>query len=427
MSDFVARQPILTNKELVYGYELLFRSSLANTFDAVDGEAASRTVADHLMTLGKTLTGGKMAFINCPADFLVKDFAMLLPQKNTVIEVLETVDPTPEVIAACRRLKQAGYLIALDDFVVKPATLPFIELADIIKIDFLASPPEAREHSVREFSPRGIELLAEKVETREDFRHAQGLGYKYFQGDFFCRPEVIASKRIPASKLNYLRVLNLVSRPEIDLVALEEVISSEVSLCYKLLHYMNSSLFGFWSEIRSVRHALALLGQNEVRKLVAVAAAISIADDKPPELVATALLRAKFCEQVALHMDQKNPSVVGAMPFIVGMFSVIDAMLGRPMTDILEHLALPAEAKSALLGHENTLRDIFELVYAYEMGNWGALNWYAAKLHVDETLMPILYFDSLEWSKLVFNVSPAPNDVKSGNKNGNKEPARAAI
>ncbi|HEV2498030.1 MAG TPA: HDOD domain-containing protein, partial [Terriglobia bacterium] len=360
---------------------------------------------------------------NCPADFLAKDFAMLLPQKNTVIEVLETVNPTPEVIAACRRLKQAGYLIALDDFVPSPASMPFIELADIVKIDFLASPAAAREQSVRDFSPRGIQLLAEKVETREDFRHAEGLGYKYFQGDFFCRPEVIASKRIPASKLNYLRVLNLISRPEIDLVALEEVISAEVSLCYKLLHYMNSSLFGFWSEIRSVRHALALLGQNEVRKLVAVAAAISIADDRPPELIATALLRAKFCEQVSTHMDQKNPALVGALPFIVGMFSVIDAMLGRPMTDILEQLALPSEAKAALLGHENTLRDVFELVYAYEMGNWGALNWYAAKLHVDETLMPILYFDSLEWSKLVFNVSP--KEKEAGRTNG--EPARAAV
>ncbi|MGH9401612.1 MAG: EAL and HDOD domain-containing protein [Terriglobia bacterium] len=423
MTDFVARQPIFTNKELVYGYELLFRSSLANTFDAIDGEGASRAVADHLMTLGKTLTDGKFAFINCPANFLVKDYAMLLPQKNTVIEVLETVEPTPEVISACRRLKQAGYLIALDDFVLSPASLPFIELADIIKIDFLASPPAAREQSVREFAPRGIQLLAEKIETREDFRHADGLGYKYFQGDFFCRPEVIASKRIPASKLSYLRVLNLISRQELDLVALEGVISSEVSLCYKLLHYMNSSLFGFWSEIRSVRHALALLGQNEVRKLVSVAAAISIAEDKPPELIATALLRAKFCEQVAAHMDQEHFKAFGSLPFIVGMFSVIDAMLGRSMPDILGQLALPAEAKAALLGHENALRDVFELVYAYEMGNWGALNWYAAKLHVDETLMPILYFDSLEWSKLVFNVSAAPKEPQKADG----EPVRAAV
>lgn len=427
MSDFVARQPILNNKELVYGYELLFRSSLVNKFDAVDGEAASRAVADHLMTLGKTLTGGKLAFINCPAEFLVNDLAMLLPQKNTVIEVLETVAPTPDVIAACRRLKQAGYMIALDDFIPSPTTMPFIELADIIKVDFLASEPAAREQSVREYAPRGIQLLAEKVETREDFRHGEGLGYKYFQGDFFCRPEVIASKRIPASKLNYLRVLNLISRPEIDLVALEEVISSEVSLCYKLLHYMNSSLFGFWSEIRSVRHALALLGQNEVRKLVAVAAAISIADDRPPELVATALLRAKFCEQVAQHMDHKTPAISGAMPFIVGMFSVIDAMLGRPMTDILGQLALPAEAKAALTGQENALRDIFELVYAYEMGNWAALNWYAAKLHVDETLMPILYFDSLEWSKLVFNVSPSPKEDGAKPKGSNEERVQATV
>src|SRR5579863_6863165 len=279
MSEFVARQPIFTNQEQVYGYELLFRSSLVNAFDIADGEGASRTVADHLMTLGKTLTDGRPAFINCPDDFLVKDYAMLLPPNETVIEVLETVKAVPEVVAACRRLKQAGYQIALDDFLPNPDSLAFVELADIIKVDFLATSPAVREEMVREFAPKGVQLLAEKVETREDFRHACGLGYKYFQGDFFCRPQVIASKRIPASKLNYLRIMNLVSRPELDLVALEEVISSEVSLCFKLLRYMNSALFGFWSEIRSVRHALALLGQNEVRKLVSLAAAISLADD----------------------------------------------------------------------------------------------------------------------------------------------------
>jgi c-di-GMP-related signal transduction protein len=421
MTDFVARQPIFTNKELVYGYELLFRSSLANVFDAVDGEAASRAVADHLMTLGKALTDNRFAFINCPPEFLVKDYAMLLPRTNTVVEVLETVEPSPDVIAACRRLKQAGYLIALDDFAPDTESLAFVELADIIKVDFLATTPAVREEMVRAFSPKGIHLLAEKVETREDFRHADGLGYKYFQGDFFCRPQVIASKRIPASKLNYLRVLNLISRPELDLVALEEVISSEVSLCYKLLRYLNSSAFGFRNEIRSVRHALALLGQTEVRKLVAVAAAISVAEDKPPELIATALLRAKLCEQVASHLSQQLNRSNGSLPFIVGMFSVMDAMLGRPMADILDQLALPPQAKEALLGHENGLRDVFELVYAYEMGNWGAVNWYAAKLHVDETLMPIMYFDSLEWSKLVFNVSTAP-PAQAG-----AEPLRTAV
>lgn len=413
MAEFVARQPIFDCQELVYGYELLFRSGVANAFQAIDGEGASRTVLDHLITLGKTLTDGRFAFINCPDDFLVKDYAMLLPPQKTVIEVLETVKPVPEVIAACRRLKQAGFMIALDDFIPNLDSLPFVELADIIKIDFLATTAAMREEMVREFSPKGIQLLAEKVETREDFRHATGLGYKYFQGDFFCRAEVIASKRIPASKLSYLRIMNLVSRPELDLVALEEVVSSEVSLCFKLLRYMNSALFGFRSEIRSVRHALALLGQNEVRKLVLLGSAISLADDKPPELIATALLRAKFCEQIAEHMDPGVTRSLGSLPFIVGMFSVMDAILGRPMPDILEQVALPKDAKEALLGVENPLRNIYELAFAYEMGNWGALDWYGSKLRIDETLVPILYFDSLEWSKLVINMSSSPKETPS--------------
>ncbi|MGH9398223.1 MAG: EAL and HDOD domain-containing protein [Terriglobia bacterium] len=415
MSEFVARQPIFNRHEQVYGYELLFRSSLNNDFDGSDGEAASRNVADHLMTLGKSLTGGKLAFINCPTGFLVNDYVMLLSQKDTVVEVLETVEPTPEVIEACRRLKRAGYLIALDDFVLTQETRCLIELADIIKIDFLATPPSRREEVVRQFAPQGIQLLAEKVETREDFRHATGLGYKYFQGHFFCQPVIIASKRIPASKLAYLRLMNLVSQPELDLVALEQLINAEVSLCYKLLHYMNSALFGFWSEIRSVRHALALLGHNEVRKIVSLAAALSIAEDKPTELISTALLRARCCEQVASHMNPALAKTLGSLPFIVGMFSVMDAMLGRPMVDILQQVALPGEAKEALLGGKNCLRDIYELVFAYEMGNWGALNWYAAKLGLDETVMPVLYLDSLEWSKLVFNVSEKATSKPVGN------------
>ncbi|MDE3180884.1 MAG: HDOD domain-containing protein, partial [Acidobacteriota bacterium] len=226
---------------------------------------------------------------------------------------------------------------------------------------------------------------------------------------------IIASKRIPGSKLAYLRLMNLVTRPEIDLVALEEVINGEVSLCYKLLHYVNSALFGFWSEIRSIRHALALLGHNEVRKVVTLAAAISIAEDKPSELIATALLRARCCEQVALHLNPELSKSLGSLPFIVGMFSVMDAMLGRPMVDILNQVALPGEAKEALLGGGNHLRDICELVFAYEKGNWGALGWYASKVGLDEMIMPVLYLDSVEWSKLVFNVTenPPPKPAQS--------------
>lgn len=405
MSEFVARQPIFNRSEHVFGYELLFRSGLVDQFGSADGEAASRSVADHVMTVGRALTAGRPAFINCPSGFLIQDYALLLPQKDTVIEVLETVEPSPEVIDACRRLKRAGYTIALDDFVSCPASRPLVDLADIVKIDFLATPPAQRARLVHELAPFGLQLVAEKIETRDDFRQASELGYAYFQGHFFCRPEIIANKRIPVSKLGCLRLLSLVSQPELDLVELEQLVSSEVSICYKLLHYMNSALFGFRSEIRSIRHAFALLGHNEVRKIVSLAAAISLAEDKPPELISTALVRARCCEQVSSHVNPALPKNVGSLPFLVGMFSVIDAMLGRPMDDVLRQVALPAAAKDALLGRQNRLRDIYEVAFAYEMGNWGALNWYASKIGVDETMMPVLYLDSLDWSKAVFEVS----------------------
>lgn len=404
MAEFVARQPIFNQTEHVYGYEILFRSSLENLFESRDGEAASRIVADHVLSLGQTLTEGRFAFINCTADFLIKDFVLLLPPEKTVVEVLETVVAGREVLNACKRLKKAGYLIALDDFVLNQETKPLTEFADFIKVDFLKTTPPERKTLSKEFGTMGIGMLAEKVEARGDFEQAVDLGYQYFQGHFFCRPKVIVGRRIPVSKLNALRIIEAVSRPGFEPAEIEEIISREVSLSYKLLHYANSALFGFRTEIRSILHALTLLGGDEAKKLISIIAAVSIADDKPMELISTALVRAKCCELVALRAEL---SIHDSTPFLVGMFSVMDALLGRPMEEIVEQLALPPEAKGALLGEKNNLRDIYELVFAYEKGNWGAVNWYATKVRLDETMIPIIYLDSLDWARLVFKVSSA--------------------
>lgn len=404
MTEFVARQPIFNQKEQVYGYELLFRSSLEDFFDGSDGDAASRIVADHLLTLGRCLTEGRIAFINCTTQFLLRDFVRLLPPASTAVEILETVVPDEAVLQACRRLKDSGYLIALDDFVLTPESWPLAEMADIIKVDFLGTAPADRKTLIEEFAPRGVRMLAEKLEGRADFENATELGYEYFQGHFFCRPKIIAGRRIPASKVNYLQIIEAVAGPRFEPAEIEKLITREVSLCYKLLNYVNSALFGFRTEIRSIRHALTLLGRDEVRKLVSMLAAVVMGADKPPELITTALVRAKCCELVAARAGAR---IFDSTPFLVGMFSVIDALLGRPMEEILAQLALPPDAKGALLGEKNQLRDIYELVFAYEKGNWGPVNWYAGRLQLDETVMPIVYFDALDWANLVFEVASA--------------------
>jgi c-di-GMP-related signal transduction protein len=397
MAELVARQPIFTRRETVYGYELLFRSGLDNLFDGKDGEAASRAVADHLITLGRSLTQGHTAFINCTAQFLLRGYATLLPPSNTVVEILETVDPDPEVVSACRQLKQAGYTMAVDDFVGQEGLEAFIELADIIKVDFLLAPVSARKDLIREFAPRGVRMLAEKVETRPEFEEARDSGYEYFQGHFFSRPEIVPGKRLSVSKLNAVQILHVVSQPNPDLVELERAITHHLPVCYKLLRYVNSPFLGLRSAVKSVRHALTLLGQDEVRRLVSLAVALSIAEDKPPELINTALTRARCCELLSSRLRQCDVRIDASNAFLVGMFSLMDALLGQPLREILDQVALPIEAREALMGGANCLRDVYELVEAYELGRWSTVSASLERLNMDEADMPIVYHEALDW------------------------------
>lgn len=403
--DFVARQPIFNEQERVFGYELLFRSGDDNFFHAADGDQASCQVIDHLLTVGQSLTYGRNAFINCTRAFLINGYATLLPRTSTVVEVLENVEPDDEVLAACRRLKEAGYVIALDDVVSAENPTPFLDLADIIKVDFLQTATADRAALRRRFPPSsGVRMLAEKVETREHFDEAVKLGYEYFQGFFFCEPQLVQGRRIPFFKPHYLRILQAVIRPELDFKEVENLIHREVSLCYKLMHYVNSAAFGLRTEVRSVRHALALLGESEVRKLVLLITTLSLAADKPPELIITALTRARCCELLASILKQPRQQVSAF--FLMGLFSVMDALLGQPMSEVLEQIALPHEVKTALLGGESALHSVYEIVMAYEQANWDILSRKAAGIGLDETPVPDAYFEAVDWARKVFDISP---------------------
>lgn len=404
MPELVARQPIFTRGESVYGYELLFRSSLDNLFDGKDGEAASRAVADHLITLGQSLTCGRQAFINCTAQFLLRGFVKLLPPGNTVVEILETVEPDPEVVCECRKLKQAGYQIALDDYVVQTRLDPFLELADIVKVDFIQTPLTIRKNLIGELAPRGVHMLAEKVETRQEFEEALDAGYDYFQGHFFSRPQIVEGRRLSVSKVNALQILKVVCEPSADLIELEHAITHHLPVCYKLLRYVNSPFLGLRCEVRSVRHALALMGQDEVRRWVSLAVTLSIAEDRPPELITTALVRARSCELLASQLHRHGSRLDASTAFLLGMFSVMDALLGQPLNEILDQVALPSDVREALRGNASGLRDLYELVYAYEQGNWMVVSSCLEKLQIEEMLLPVVYFEAVDWAGIVLNL-----------------------
>jgi len=258
---FVARQPIFDRHQKVFGYELLFREGLENFFSSNDVEAACRHTLDSSFLLGlDNLCGGTHIFINSTRDVLLQGYVRLLPPALTVIEILETVAPDPDIQRACTQLKEAGYSIALDDFVPGDSREPLTELADIIKLDLIATPRARWKHMAERYAARDICMLAEKVETPEEFQATRQMEFTYFQGYFFQKPVVLSTGEVPPCQLNYLRMLEAAHRPVLDWRKLEELIKQEASLCYRLLRYLNSAAFGFVNEIRSVRHALSMLG-----------------------------------------------------------------------------------------------------------------------------------------------------------------------
>ncbi len=403
MKKFVARQPIFDPHQKVYAYELLFRSGMDNFFDASDPDQASTSViVDSLLLMGMAkLTGGDRAFINCTRNVLIKGYAALLPKDKVVVEILESVEPDDEVVGACLRLKRAGFMLALDDFIYEERLEPLLPLIDFVKVDFRETTERDRKALVEKLSPRGIKMVAEKVETRSELQQASEMGYTYFQGYFFSKPEIVVAQDIPGYKLNYLRVLQAVNQPEINLVELENIIKLEASLTYKLLRYLNSAFFGFRTEIRSIHHALALLGEEELKKWASLIAMAAMGADKPPELVVSVIVRAVFCESLAPRIGMTNRS---NDLFLLGMMSLIDAVLDRPLPEILEKMPISHEIKEALLGVENRFRDVYETVIAYEAADWRSFAEKARKLNLDEETVPDLYLKSVEWAKNTFHM-----------------------
>ncbi len=396
-SRFVARQPILTREEQVFGYELLFRDGVENYFRATDMEAAARSTLDSSLLMGlDVLCDGRRAFVNCTREVLLKDYVMLLPSSHTVAEILETVPPDDQVLAACQRLKEAGYQVALDDFIANDPREGLADFADIIKVDLKRTTAEERVALVKKFGPWRSRMLAEKVETRQEFMEARNAGFLYFQGYFFRRPEVIAAREVPVNQMNYLRMLQAVAKPEINSREIEDVIKSEASLCYRLLRYMNSAAFGFSNEIHSIRHALSLLGEREVRRWVRLVAMMGAGKDKASDLVASALVRARFCELLSPKVQHGDSDL-----FLMGLLSVMDAILEMPMSKVLEKVPVDQETKSLLSGGASRLRPLYQLMLARESGEWKVSSEFSRQLRLSDSEVAEAYWQALQWARQV--------------------------
>jgi c-di-GMP-related signal transduction protein len=394
---FVARQPILNQAQQVFGYELLFRDGIENFFRATDAEAAARSTLDSTLLMGfDVLCDGHRAFINCTRDLLLKDGITLLPADHTVVEVLENVEADDLVIAACERLKVAGYTIALDDYVTNDRRELLTPLADIIKVDFERTSRAEQAALVKRYAPAGRRMLAEKVETQEQFVVAQDMGFVYFQGYFFRRPEVLKAREIPTNRVNYLRMLAAVTKDELDLSELEQIIKTEASVLYRLLRYLNSPMFGMRNEIHSIRHALAILGEREIRRWIRLVTLVSAGLQKSSDLVLSALVRARFCELLSMKIPRTQSDL-----FLVGMVSMMDAILEIPMDEILAKIALDKETKSVLSGGGGRLQPVYELMLAQEAGKWQVAKESAGKLRISESEAGELWWQAMQWARQV--------------------------
>ena len=393
---FLARQPILNRVRDLYAYELLFRRSFENSCDEVDLELASTSVLDTSFLIGfEKITAGHPMFINCPRNFLLRDYVSLFPPQSIVVEILENIQPDREIIDACRHLKQAGYSLALDDFVDSPAWAPLVTLADVIKVDFRATPPAEQAAMVARYSGRNISMLAEKVETQEEFAEAMQMGYSLFQGYFFCRPEIMRHGAPPSFKLAYLDLLRSTTAPGFEIGELAWKIKHEASLTYRLLRYLNSAAFGLRSEVHSVEHALSLLGERELRKWIAVVSVGVLADGKPDELMTVPLVRGRFCELMAPLAGMAGHA---SDLFLMGLLSVMDAILDQPLDSILAELPVRQEIKEALQARTGLYWQLLEIAIAHERADWEKASELVSHTRMSEGRVSELYVSSIDWS-----------------------------
>jgi len=393
---YVARQPILDREEKVFGYELLFRDGLENAFTG-DSDEASRATLDRSLIMGlDVLCDGRHAFVNCTRDTLIKGLVTLLPPASTIVEILENVPADPDVIAACRRLKEAGYQIALDDFVDNDPRAAMAELCDIIKVDVKLTTAQQRLALAKRYGAKHLRMLAEKIENQAEFQQAKEQGFTYFQGFFFRKPEKLNTNEMPANRLNYVRMLQEVSRPELDVPRLEKLIKCEASVCYRLLRYLNSAAFAIKNEIHSVRHAMAMLGEREVRRWVRLVAAVGAGQEKTSDLVLSALVRGRFGELLQPLVPHGESDL-----FLLGLLSLLDAMLEMPMAEVLERVPLDQETKAVLQGKPSSLRPIYQLMLAHESGEWEAATQLSETLHLNSEEVAGYYWLAQQWAREV--------------------------
>lgn len=398
MEVFAARQPIFNRMNEVFGYELLYRRSDNNFFEAIDDNQATAELINNafiVLQFGE-LTDGTKAFINFSEKLLENEIPLLLPKEIVVVEILERVKPTPSVIRACRRLKEYGYTIALDDFVFDESYQSLIEIADIIKVEFPAIDHAQQRLMIQHFKQfYNTVFLAEKIETREEYEIALELGYDLFQGYYFSKPVMVKGKEIGGLRTTFFKVIEELDKEEPDYQVITEIVEKDIDLTYKLLKGANSLYFGSLQKVTSIKQAVVRFGFSELRKWMYLLSLKDIQTIENRELIKNSLIRGKMMELIAIQLKEVDTQHEN---FLIGLFSSVDVLLNKKMEEVLATLPLTPRVKQALLDKETKCRQMLELVLHLEKGEWEAFEHLLTQYSLPRQQVMELYIQAMKWT-----------------------------
>lgn len=383
MRFYMARQPILNRNKNVVAYELLFRNSRDNYFPqgVTDNVATAKVfVNSYLSMVLEDLTEGKPALINFPSHFLRDHLLYMFPYKNIIVEVLETVSPSEDNFILIKELFNLGYYLALDDFVYSPEWERFFPFFKLIKIYIISTPLDSVSHLIPKFRQYNLKLLAEKVETLEEYRLAKSLGFDYFQGYYFYKPELIEGSEIGATQHFVMSIYNEVFKSDFSYKKLENYFSQDLDLTYKLLRYVNSSQFEHVNEFTSIKQTMVFLGENKLRKFVSLIILAELNPNKPVVLINNTIIRARLCEELISLMGFP---LLKESAFLTGLLSTLDAILDKPMNRAIEPLPLEQQIKRALLNNHGYLAHCLQLTLAYMEGDWVTVDYFIDNYNID--------------------------------------------
>ncbi|KHA59735.1 histidine kinase [Vibrio variabilis] len=388
---YVARQPIFNAKRQTLGYELLFRDGEKNAYPShiESNRATYRLIVENFLSLGTNpAIDTSRCFINFPQESLIRGLPMVLPKDKVVIEVLETCTPNDDLYLAVKKLSQAGYLIALDDFVYSAEWERFLPFVQIVKLDIMAMGLESACDFVKERIGKGVKrrFLAERVETEAEFLTTRSAGFSFFQGYFFGKPEITRKGYLSPEQLIAMELFKEVCQPEVDFVKIEKIVAKDVSLSYQLLRFVNTMSDRLEVSISSFRQALIYLGQDKLKIFVSLAVASFVSTRKPKELYNLSLQRAQFCQLMA----NDNPfNEYRDQAFLIGLFSMLDALIDVSLDELVEQLPLCSSIKLALLERQGPYGLLLKVEECYERADWYGIKEACHQLNVSvDDIMP---------------------------------------